>query len=285
MTGWETVSVEGAPRIALNVMGEGPLLLFLHGIGSNKSSWDHQLAAFAPHFTAAAWDARGYGESGDYDGALDFGDFSADLLRVLKHFGADKAHLCGLSMGGRIAQDFYPRHPDRVASLVLCDTFAGDDPDDERSGRSQSIEEFVYSRIQPYLDGADPAERAPRVAGRLMSPKRPEDAYRRAVAAHAALHVDSYIKTVRASAAYNRGADLPDIAVPTLLVFGAEDPLTPPHVGEYMAERIPDSRLVEIEDAGHLTNMERPVAFNEAVLEFLLGVLAADKAKEKAEAR
>lgn len=270
MTAWETVFVAGAPRIALNVMGEGPLVLFLHGIGSNKSSWDHQLPAFAPHFTAAAWDARGYGQSEDYAGDLDFGDFSADLLRVLDHFGADKAHLCGLSMGGRIAQDFYPRHPGRVASLVLCDTFAGDDPDDERSGRSQSVEEFVKSRIQPYLDGADPAERAPRVAGRLMSPKRPEDAYERAVAAHAALHVESYIKTVRASAAYNRVADLPDIAVPTLLVFGAEDPLTPPHVGEYMAERIPDSRLVVIEDAGHLTNMERPGAFNAAVLEFLL---------------
>ena len=262
--------VEGSPRLALNVAGEGPLVVCLHGIGGNKSHWDFQLPAFAAHFTAVAWDARGYGDSEDYAGALDFGDFSADLLRVLDHFGADRAHLCGLSMGGRIAQDFYPRHPGRVASMVLCDTFAGVDPQDPRSGRTQSAEEFVSSRIQPYLDGADPAERAPKAAGWLMGPNRSEDSFQRAVAAHAGLHVESYIKTVRASAGYDRVREMAEIAVPVLLVFGALDPLTPPHVGEFMRERIPGSRLEIIAEAGHLSNLEQPRAFNETVLEFLL---------------
>jgi 3-oxoadipate enol-lactonase len=269
MEPWKTIYAPGRPRIAVDVMGQGPLLLFLHGIGNNRTSWHLQLPYFAPHFTAAAWDARGYGLSDDYDGPLDFGDFSADLLRVLDHFGAAKAHLCGLSMGGRIAQDFYPRNPDRVATLVLCDTFAGDDPDDSSASRSQTIEEFVESRIRPFLDGGDPATVARARAGRLMGPKRSEDALRRAITASSQLHVESYIKTVRASASYNRVADLPHIKVPTLLLFGAEDPLTPPRVGEYMHVRIPGSELVVIPDAGHLTNLEAPDAFNDTVLAFL----------------
>jgi 3-oxoadipate enol-lactonase len=274
MDPWQTVHVNGTPRIALDVMGQGPLMLFLHGIGGNRSNWHLQLPAFAAHFTAAAWDARGYGLSDDYVGALDFGDFSADLLRVLDHFAARKAYLCGLSMGGRIAQEFVARHPDRVAALVLCDTFAGDDNADARASRSQTVEEFVESRIRPFLDGADPAERAKTSAGRLMSPKRSEDALRRAVAASAGIRVESYIKTVRASATFNRVAELAGIRVPTLLLFGAEDPLTPPRVGEYMRERIAGSRLVVIPDAGHMTNLEQPDAFNRSVLEFLLELRA-----------
>jgi pimeloyl-ACP methyl ester carboxylesterase len=103
-----------------------------------------------------------------------------------------------------------------------------------------------------------------------MGPNRPDDAYERAVAAHAALHVESYIKTVRASASYNRADNLRNIAVPVLLVFGERDPLTPPRVGQYMHERIAGSRLVIIPDAGHMTNLERPEIFNAAVLDFLL---------------
>ena len=270
MSDWTTDYVPGSPRNAFDHMGEGPLVLFLHGIGSNRTSWHLQLPAFAEHFHAVAWDARGYGLSEDYLGDLDFGDFAADLVRILDHFGAATVHLCGLSMGGRIAQDFHARHGDRVATLVLCDTFAGDDPDDARSGRSQSIEEFVNSRIQPYLDGADPKERAPRTAGRLMSPNRSEDALRRAIRASSEIHVESYIKTVRASAAFSRVDELANIWVPTLLVFGAEDPLTPPTVGQYMQEKITGSRLVVLEGAGHLTNLEVPDAFNATVLAFLL---------------
>lgn len=269
-TPWKTEFVAGTPRISVDVMGEGPLLVFLHGIGGNKLNWHLQLPAFAANFRAVAWDARGYGASDDYEGDLDFNDFARDLARVLDHFGAEKAHLCGLSMGGRIAQDFYALFPDRVATLVLCDTFAGDDASDVRSGRSQSIEEFVESRIRPYLDGADPKERAPKSAGRLMAPGASEDARRRAIEASSMLHVDSYIKTVRASAAFSRVDNLPNIAVPTLLVFGEVDPLTPPTVGEYMQERIAGSKLVIIEKAGHMTNLEQPAAFNAAVLSFLL---------------
>lgn len=266
---WRTIFVDGPPRIALDVVGDGPLLLFLHGIGGNKSNWHLQLPAFSEYFTAVAWDARGYGQSDDYEGPLEFSDFSHDLERVFNHFGVEKAHICGLSMGGRIAQDFYALYPDRVSKLVLCDTFAGDDASDVRSGRSQTIDEFVQSRIQPFLDGADPADVARKRGGRLMAPNASEDARQRALEASSQLHVVSYIKTVRASATFSRVDNLQKISVPTLLVFGDQDPLTPPRVGEYMHERIQGSELAIIDNAGHMTNLEQPDAFNQVVLKFL----------------
>ena len=121
MTVPERVMVPGAPRIAVEHIGAGPLAIFLHGIGGNRTNWRDQLPAFSRDFHAVAWDARGYGDSDDYDGPLDFGDFAADLRRVLDHFSAQRAHLIGLSMGGVIGLDFVSRYQDRVATLTLCD--------------------------------------------------------------------------------------------------------------------------------------------------------------------
>ena len=124
----ETLFVGGAPRIAVAVAGRGPLVLFLHGIGGNRNHWLQQLGFFSRHgFKAAAWDARGYGDSEDYDGPLQFDDFSSDLLRVLDFLGERKAHLVGLSMGGRIARNFALKHPQRVRTLTLANTSPGFD--------------------------------------------------------------------------------------------------------------------------------------------------------------
>ena len=120
-----TEHIGPAPRIAVDHMGEGALVVFLHGIGGNRTNWRDQLPVFADRFHAVAWDARGYGMSDDYDGPLDYNDFCNDLLRVLDHFEAHRAHLVGLSMGGSIIQDFYAQHAGRVASMVLADTRPG----------------------------------------------------------------------------------------------------------------------------------------------------------------
>lgn len=255
----------GLPRLAVDHMGDGPLVVFLHGIGGNRTNWHDQLPVFAKEFHAASWDARGYGLSDDYDGPLDFADFAHDLKRVLDHFRVTKAHLCGLSMGGRILQDFYPRYPDRVATLVLCDTFPGFDA----SFTPEKRAEFVRLRKEPLIQGKEPKDIAPVVAKTLIGPKSSPAAFQRLVDSMTMLHKESYIKTVEATAHYNRTADLPNIEVPTLLVFGGDDRLTPPTIGKRMANEIPDSRLVVIEDAGHLPNIERPEAFNAVVLDFL----------------
>ena len=266
MTEWNTQRVEGLPRIAYDSMGEGPVVVFLHGIGGNRSNWHDQLPAVAAAgFTAVAWDARGYGGSDDYEGPLDFADFSHDLARLLDHLGVEHAHLVGLSMGGRILQDFYPRYRDRVSSLVLCCTFPGFD----ESFTPEKREEFVRLCRDPLLAGKAPVDMAPAVADTLIGPKATPAHHQRLVDSMALLHKDSYIKTVEATTYYDRRAVLPEIEAPTLLVFAAGDRLTPPPIGERMAAEIPNSRLVVIPEAGHLVNIERPQAFNDTLLEFL----------------
>src|SRR5580658_7217231 len=100
VTGWTTKLIGPAPRLAVDHQGQGELVLFMHGIGGNRTNWHDQLPACAARFHAVAWDARGYGLSDDYPGPLSYDDFCHDILRVLDHFGARKAHLVGLSMGG-----------------------------------------------------------------------------------------------------------------------------------------------------------------------------------------
>lgn len=259
-----TEFVPGDGRIAIDRMGEGPPLVMLHGIGGNRTNWGDQLPVFADRFTTVAWDARGYGLSDDYEGDLDFKDFSRDLLRVLNHLGARKAHLLGLSMGGRIIQDFYEMWPERVASLTLCDTRSGD-----FHQTPESRAEFVRLRKQPLVEGKTPAEMAPAVAETLIGPTSSRESFQRLVDSMAALHVESYIKAIEASGLQPQTLDISKIAVPTLIVCGEYDRLTPPEVSREMRRSIPGSELCIIEDAGHLSNIENPRRFNEAVMEFL----------------
>ncbi|MCP5152700.1 MAG: alpha/beta fold hydrolase [Ectothiorhodospiraceae bacterium] len=240
----------------------------MHGIGGNRTNWHEALhATAAAGFRAVSWDARGYGLSDDYEGPLDFGDFARDLVRLLDHLGAGTAHLVGLSMGGRILMDFYPRAPERVRSLVLCDTFPGFD----ESMTPEKRAEFIRLRKQPLVEGKEPRDIAPVVARTLLGPKASQAHFERLVASMTALHKDSYIKTIEATTMYDRRAVLPQIAVPVLLVFGAEDTLTPPAIGARMQAEIPDARLEVIADAGHLVNIEAPERFNAVLLEFLAG--------------
>lgn len=253
-----------APRIAVEHAGKGEFIIMMHGIGGNRINWTDQIEAFAPYFHAAAWDARGYGESDDYEGPLNFANYADDVTRVLDHFGVRRAHVIGLSMGGRIAMDFAARYSDRLATLVLCDTHKGFAAMPEE--RKQA---FIASRKEPLLAGKEPKDIAGPVARSLLGPKASEAAFRRLVESMSRLHKESYIKSIEASVRMDPRSDLANIKVPTLVVVGADDRLTPPDVSREMAAEIPGSELAVIPDAGHLVNIEQPEAFNAAVLDFL----------------
>ena len=234
--------------------GRGPLVLFLHGIGGNRHAWDDQVAFFSRHFTAAAWDARGYGDSEDYEGPLDFREFSADLLRVLDSFKVEKAHVVGLSMGGRIARSFALAHPGRVKSLVLANTSPG-----FHALSPEQVSAFVEQRRS-----LDPIAQAKRLLGQGARP----EAFERLVASLQAVHRDSYLKTVEASVTQDRAAPIERIAAPTLVIGSEHDPLYSTDIARAMAARIPGARLAML-PGGHLSNLEQPERFNAGVLEFL----------------
>ena len=250
----ETVHVGPAPRIALTVHGSGPLVVFLHGIGGNRHHWNEQLPIFATRFKAVAWDARGYGDSDDYAGALRFDDFTADLLRVLDHFKQQKAHLVGLSMGGRIARNFALRHPERVAKLVLANTTPGFD-----AFSPEQVKKFIEER----------RNRSPESIRTLISRHARSGAYEDLLASFKALRQPSYLKTLEASVTQDRAASIERIRAPTLVITSDEDKVYPPSIARNMAKRIPGARLAVISGAGHLSNLEQPGQFNQVVLRFL----------------
>jgi 3-oxoadipate enol-lactonase len=229
-------------------------VLFLHGIGGNRSAWDDQVRFFSRTYTAAAWDARGYGDSDDYEGPLDFRDFCADLVRVLNFLESGTAHVVGLSMGGRIARSFALQHPGRVKSLVLANTSPGFD-----ALSPEQVAAFVEQRRT-----LDPMAQAKR----LLAPGARMEAFERLIASLRAVHRDCYLKTVEASVSQDVAAPLERIAVPTLVIASDQDRLYPPDIGRGMARRIPGARFTLL-PGGHLSNLEQPERFNAAVLEFL----------------
>jgi 3-oxoadipate enol-lactonase len=254
MTPWTTL-VPGSPRIAVASAGRGPLVLFLHGIGGNRNHWQHQLAFFSQHgFRAAAWDARGYGDSDDYDGALQFEYFTGDVMRVAEHFRADKIHLVGLSMGGRIARNVALRAPERLHSLVLISTNPGFD-----SLSPERVMNFVTER----------RTRTPQTLQNLLGSKAARAAYEELLDSVNRIHDVSYQKTLEASVAQDRAAPIEKISVPTLVIAGAEDTVYPPELARDMAKRIPGAELLMMERTGHLANLEQPEAFNAVLLAFL----------------
>lgn len=256
------MKIAGPPDIAVDVAGNGPLLVFLHGVGGGRQNWTDQVAHFSGRFTAVAWDARGYGDSDDAPDRV-FTEFADDLARVIGHFGGP-AHLVGLSMGGRIALDCWRRYPELVASLTLADTSAGAPPSPEK------LEAFMALRRKPLLeDGKTPADIAPGIVDSIAGPQISHAARARLIDSHAALRPLSYLDTL---AAVTRFTDFPpfdSITVPTLVIVGKHDRVATPDYAASMAAAIPGARLHVIADAGHVSNIEAPAAFNAALDEFL----------------
>ncbi len=260
----ETIFTESAPRIAADCLGAGEVVLFLHGIGGNRTNWRDQLPAFARHYQAVAWDARGYGLSEGYDGALEFADFSTDLERLLDHLQAERAHLVGLSMGGRIAVHFYFRWPDRVASLTLADTHTG-----FAALSPAQRKEYVDSRLTPLRAGKTVADIAPVVAGKLLGPDATPEVRARLEASIASLRQDCYMKSVAATVEQDSVGDYGAIDVPTHVMVGEHDPLTTPAICRELADQVAGAAYTIIPRAGHLSNMENPAVFNEKALAFI----------------
>jgi 3-oxoadipate enol-lactonase len=254
-----------SPRISVAASGVGEALMFLHGLGSTKENWYPQLIHFGQTHRAMAWDAPGYGESDDHEGELAFArDFVSALLSTLDLLGVERVHLAGLSMGGMIAQCFYFAHPHRVASLILADTF----PRFQAIG-TDVVKGFIASRIEPLMRGATPADLAPASAESLLAPDAPESARTLLLESMSNLRSHSYVVTALALAVQDAVGNLEDIAVPTLVLSGALDRLTPVPIARAMEERIPGAQLVIIPGAGHISNLESPERFNAALSRFL----------------
>ncbi|HIK87198.1 MAG TPA: alpha/beta hydrolase [Alphaproteobacteria bacterium] len=256
--------VEGNPRISFKELGNGPPVIFLHGIGGNHSNWYDQQSHISDRFTTIAWDARGYGDSEDYSGPLKFSDFGEDLIRLLDSRDIEKAHFVGLSMGARILMDFFPKYKNRVATLVLCDCFF-----DYKILSMDKQKEFIDLRQKPLKSGKTLEEIAPKLIDSLVGPNCTKEARDKLYKSFLKIHINSYLKTIAETVNYDASSNLSKFNVPTQLIYGEYDQLTPVAIGKSAQKKILNSSLNIIKNAGHLSNIEQPDAFNTIINNFL----------------
>jgi 3-oxoadipate enol-lactonase len=240
-------------------VGERTPIVFLHGVGSDKSVWHPQLQAFRQERRAIAFDLPGYGDSDPAPQGTTRDDYSAAILSAMLELGVARAHICGLSLGGVIAIALYSANPDACASLILADTFAVH-PDGqavyERSvAASENMRALAEGRVDVLL--AQPAD--PAVRSEVVETMARIDPAAFRIGAEAVWLADQ------------RGV-VHEIRAPTLVLCGAEDHVTSPALSHELTRLIPGARYEQIECAGHLTNLERPDEFNTVVGAFVRGV-------------
>ena len=247
-------------------VGETPIL-FLHGVGSDKSVWRPQLEHFGRSRRAIAIDYPGYGDSEMRAGA-DRDDFARAAFAALDALGVDRAHICGLSLGGVVAIAMAHLAPDRCASLILADTFAMH-PD----GQAIYDRSVAASRTMPMAELA--ALRAPSLLGGGAS----EAIRAEIVVTMGRIDPAAYRQGAQAVWLADQREQVTAIAVPTLVLVGEEDKITPPALSLELATLVGSSAVqpplvdyVLIPSAGHLGNLEQPEAFNHAVDRFIAGL-------------
>ncbi|MGQ0539879.1 MAG: alpha/beta fold hydrolase [Gemmatimonadaceae bacterium] len=238
-------------------------LLFVHGFPHNRSLWTPQLSAIGVRARCVAVDLRGFGES-SVAPPYSMDQYADDIAGLLDFLRIERAIVCGLSMGGYIAFALWRRHRSRVRALILADTRAGGDSEEARAKRVSMAELALKSGSSAVADamiagmvGKHTREHCPGIA----------DAVHRMLAAAPVPGVVGALQAMRER--MDSTATLGTITVPTLIVVGEDDVLTPVAEAEAMQGAISGSRLEVLERAGHVSNVERPAAFNHVVSEFL----------------
>lgn len=236
--------------------GERTPIVFLHGVGSDKSVWNPQLAHFGKDRRAIAFDYPGYGDSDPAAAGTTRDDFAAAILSAMTALGVARAHVCGLSLGGVIGIAVHHSAPERVASLILADSFA-----EHPQGQAIFERSVAGSRDMRALAEA-------RVDALLAQP--PDPLVRREVVETMA-RIDPAAYVIGAEAVWlaNQRGRAAAIRSPTLVLCGAEDAPTPPELSVQLAELIPGASYEPVKRAGHLTNLEQPESFNRLVDAFL----------------
>lgn len=244
--------------------GSGIPLLLLHAFPLSRRMWAPQLAALAGRARCIAPDLRGFGES---DGAPPFtiDRFADDAVALLDALGiTTPAVVCGLSLGGYIAFALWRRHPARVRAMILADTRATADTAEGRAKRAATIDTARTRGSSAIAEQQAPALLSPRTVARC--PGKLGDV-RSTIAAQSP---DAIVGATEAMLGRpDSTPTLATITVPTLIIVGEDDAITPPADAETMQRAIPGSRLERIAGAGHLSSLERPSAFNEVVAGFL----------------
>jgi pimeloyl-ACP methyl ester carboxylesterase len=297
-----TAKVNGI-NIAYDVTGKGEPLVLIMGLGGTLGSWVFQKRAFSKHFKVITFDSRGMGKSDKPSEPFTMKTLADDTIGLMNHLNIDKAHVLGVSHGGRVAQEVAINYPERVNKLVLASTNIGAEGIDdlapevlsafgrkERSGQS----DIMYAGMkQCSICQAD--HQGEELWQHMWAAHRPQMLewakkgidfhqiislgfnkrfYRMFILPLALLQlklggIDSHIRLIEATVGNSTLDRLHLIKAPTLVILGTEDKFCPPRSIEAMATRIPHAKLVKIEGGSHNILVEMKSRFNKEVLDFL----------------
>ena len=252
--------------VSYDDVGSGLPILFLHAFPLDRSMWAPQLGALVRQGRCIAPDLRGFGDSSASE-PYSMDQYADDAAGLLDTLGGGPAIVVGLSMGGYVAFAFWRRHRERVRALVLADTRAAVDSDEGREKRRRMIE---VARARGSATVADMQVNS--MVGETTRERRPE-VVETIRAMMAAAPVEGLVGAQQAMLA--RADSTPTLAtidVPTLILVGADDTITPPKEAQAIHERIRGSRLEILDQSGHICNLEQPAAFSHVMSEFVEGV-------------
>ena len=255
-------------QLSYNDVGKGNIpIIFLHGFPFDKTMWDGQLEFLKSSFRSIAFDLRGFGKSTDETSKLSMSVFVDDLIQFMDELQIDKATICGLSMGGYIALHAIRRFPERFEALILADTQCIADTAEANGNRFKAIEKIESDGVFDFNDGF-----IKKVFHKdsIENKKELVEDIRNVIFSNSE-HV--MIQGLKAIAERSETCSILDkINVPTLILCGREDEVTPLFQSEKMFASIKGSLLSVIDHAGHVSNLEQPDTFNKYLLSFLTSI-------------
>ena len=246
--------------------GETPII-FIHGFPFDKLMWQPQLDLFGKNHRVIAYDIRGFGKStlGSVQGSINL--FADDLVSFMDGLKIGKAIVCGLSMGGYILLNAIIRYPQRFDAIILSDTQCIADSFEAKEKRKKAISQIVAGKINDFAMGFIAnifSDETKKTKGDVVEKIRSTILSTRAEAVTATLSVLAEREDLCSS--------ISQIEVPALIICGKKDVVTPVEQAEFLHDTIPNSQLKIIDNAGHMSNLEKPDEFNLHIVEFLSSI-------------
>jgi pimeloyl-ACP methyl ester carboxylesterase len=241
----------------------GPPIVLIHGFPLSHEMWSSQIEALKNVYRVVAFDLRGQGRSEGGDGQFTLEFLVDDLIALLDHLKINRAVLCGLSMGGYVSLRAVERNTQRVSGLVLCDTKSEADPNETKLARGASIRAIKRDGVEAYAESFLKGTLSPT----SLKDRHVVETMAKIIRQNQALGLCGTLLALAGRT--DTTSFLSKIEVPTLILVGEQDTLTPPEHSRRMQSLIQNSELHIIPKAGHMTNLENPTIFNAHLLSFL----------------
>ncbi len=258
-----TLSING---LSVNTFGDdkNQSIIFIHGFPYDHTMWEYQIEVLKDNYFCIVYDVRGLGESAVGDGQYTMEAYVNDLLMIVKYLELNRPILCGLSMGGYITLRAVEKAHDLFSGLILCDTKSDADDDQSKLKRASVISQidsggfikFIESFVTNCFAEEAPVEDAEMFQATLAKAQRQNPVGVKG----AIIAIISRTDTT---------SFLPKIKIPTLVLCGSFDKLTPVTVMRPLAEQIPEAEFAVIPQSGHMTPLENPESVNELIIGFL----------------